>query len=670
MLEAWLPPLPGRDLPRDTSLPTGEHGAQRSLRALLFVAVLFYGLALSGFIHEVIRFKALEQSWKWTLVLAGSSGGFLLLLACALAAWTPLSGRMLAMIQAYRQRLARIRYAGLLIYAGLLGLYPAILFGPFGRYVSETYFQVSVLVLLAMLGAEALKLAWPGRRWLFWGVTSLFLFSAYHKLLAFLPAVSNDPFTLAYSEASSYYYASLFFSPWIYGFRAPLPIVNPAYHLLESLPFLLHRGPIWLDRLWEASLWVALPLATAIAAAFQLRMPKGLIRGLFIFWAFLFLSQGPIYYHLLVCVLIVLVGFTSRSPWVRWAAVLAASAWAGICRVNWFPMPGLLAATLYLLEERVEGSFWRYLFLPAGWFAGGMITALGTYGLYIRFSGNPAAYFVTVFSSNLMWNRIFPSLANPISVLTQIVIVSLPAWLVIWKAMKGGIARWHWLRLAGLAVIVLAFFAGGLVVSAKIGGGVDFHNLDAYLVLLFVIFTHLMWGRFVPDADPGAVPSRYPLWPLACVIVLPALVVVLQKPVHFSPPRDTQADVSQLQGVLDNLDLGGKEVLFVYQRQLLTFDQIKGVRLVPEYERVTLMEMAMGDNEAYLKRFYTDLNQHRFAAIVSDPIHVVYKGAGQIFGEENDIWLTRIALPILQDYREEVESPDGTFEVLVPKPGD
>ena len=47
-------------------------------------------------------------------------------------------------------------------------------------------------------------------------------------------------------------------------------------------------------------------------------------------------------------------------------------------------------------------------------------------------------------------------------------------------------------------------------------------------------------------------------------------------------------------------------VLFINERQLVTFGDVR-VPLVPDYEAVTLMEMAMSGNQVYLDRFYDDL---------------------------------------------------------------
>ena len=61
-------------------------------------------------------------------------------------------------------------------------------------------------------------------------------------------------------------------------------------------------------------------------------------------WAFCYLLIGPVYYHLLVAALLVLWGYDRRHPWRTTLVVLLASIWAGISRINWFPVPGMLAA--------------------------------------------------------------------------------------------------------------------------------------------------------------------------------------------------------------------------------------------------------------------------------------------------------------------------------------
>ncbi|MCK7481597.1 MAG: hypothetical protein M0C28_33785 [Candidatus Moduliflexus flocculans] len=62
-----------------------------------------------------------------------------------------------------------------------------------------------------------------------------------------------------------------------------------------------------------------------------------------------------------------------------------------------------------------------------------------------------------------------------------------------------------------------------------------------------------------------------------------------------------------------------------------------------------LMEMAMSGNQAYLNRFHDDLENHRFAAIISGRQNTVIKQEG-VFAEENNVWNTFVSPYILCYY--------------------
>jgi hypothetical protein len=91
-------------------------------------------------------------------------------------------------------------------------------------------------------------------------------------------------------------------------------------------------------------------------------------------------------------------------------------------------------------------------------------------------------------------------------------------------------------------------------------------------------------------------------------------------------------------------------VLFIDQRQLFAFEQLPDIPLVLDYELKDLMNQAMGANRSYLDRFHEDLANHRFALIVVDPIVVAFQGRYRPFGEENDAWVTHVAIPLLASY--------------------
>ena len=110
------------------------------------------------------------------------------------------------------------------------------------------------------------------------------------------------------------------------------------------------------------------------------------------------------------------------------------------------------------------------------------------------------------------------------------------------------------------------------------------------------------------------------------------------------------------------------EVLFIDERQLLTFGFIKGITLVPEYEKKYLMDQAMAGNEEYFETFYKDLANERFSMIVSEPLFTGEKDLAQTFGEENNAWVSWVADPILCYYSPARIVPGVRIELLTPRP--
>jgi hypothetical protein len=108
-------------------------------------------------------------------------------------------------------------------------------------------------------------------------------------------------------------------------------------------------------------------------------------------------------------------------------------------------------------------------------------------------------------------------------------------------------------------------------------------------------------------------------------------------------------------------------VLFISNRHLLTFHYVEGVALIPDYERVFLMEMAMAGHTEYLQKFRDDLENHRFALIVSEPLYTRQKDESAVFGEENNAWVQQVSQYILCYYEEEKIARQVHIQLLVPK---
>ncbi len=219
-------------------------------------------------------------------------------------------------------------------------------------------------------------------------------------------------------------------------------------------------------------------------------------------WVFLFLFEIHVYFHLLVCVFLILLGYQKNSFRKTMFFVVLASIWAGISRVNWFPMPGALAALLYLLETPRQDHPWlTYLKTPILFLGIGTLAATGSYFLYIIVSGNPLDYFFSSYTSYLIWHRLLPNETYPPGILLGLLMVILPLLILLADHIRqrGVRAYWEWLRVTAIVGLLFVFFVGGILVSIKVGGGSDLHNLDAFFILFVVCFLSIAFDWFVAE---------------------------------------------------------------------------------------------------------------------------------------------------------------------------
>jgi hypothetical protein len=223
----------------------------------------------------------------------------------------------------------------------------------------------------------------------------------------------------------------------------------------------------------------------------------------------------------------------------------------------------------------------------------------------------------------------------------------------------------HILRWLGLFAMLAVLFAGSLAVSVKIGGGGDLHNMDTFAVLLGIVAAYFIGGQVAAESGSETAPVR-PWAFLALAVMIPMIFIV---PSLGSRDRYDEAKNEQAyQSITQAVNEAGKSgpVLLINERQLVAFRQVD-VPFVADYEAVTLMEMAMSNNEPYLERFYNDLRSHRFSMIVTNPQNTVIKENGPVM-EENNIWNTRVAPYILCYYQpsERVDTDWNRIQVYVP----
>jgi hypothetical protein len=291
----------------------------------------------------------------------------------------------------------------------------------------------------------------------------------------------------------------------------------------------------------------------------------------------------------------------------------------------------------------------------------------------------------------LLWYRLFPNPSFPPGILLALVLAVLP--LIVVLIHLSFTQRWMlnaWQKLA-IILPLLAFLAVGLTVSVKIGGGGDLHNMDMFIIGL--MFTGaIAWHN--SDREWIKRPELLPSWiriMLLLSVALPTLwpyvnlkpTVIHEEDTNWvrtladiPPPRrfpntlPSEADTAHaLEIVRRSVAQASQsgEVLFMDQRQLLTFGYIVDVPLVAEYDKKVLINEAMSDDAEYFEGFYADLEAQRFSLIITNPLHERIQTESDNFGEENNAWVKWVSTPLLCYYEPWRTLKDVTVQLLVPR---
>jgi hypothetical protein len=562
--------------------------------------------------------------------------------------------------------------AGLLLLVSVTGftLFLKLTFLSFLVWVG--WFRVLVFWYFSLIGLFALKSIRRDIPWLTTLLSVAICQSVFHLLLAYWTRVTDYPFAMGWSETSRFYYPSLFLSEIVYGREYPWPILHPTLHLLLAPPYLFDT-PLWVHRFWQVAIRYILVAAIVPVLMRRLSIQSLATRWIVGLWMFLFLFMGPIYFHLTIPVILLLWGFSQQDDRRTWIAVILASIWCGWSRVNWYPMPGMMAAVLYLMEVPIKGkNVWQYLLKPALWFVTGTLIAFASQRVYIALSGVPdSSHFYTSFTSNLLWYRLMPNASYFLGILPASILASLPLWLGMYLVISSRKGDWHPIRLTLIFAALFVLFVGGLVVSVKIGGGANLHNMDAYLIMLLIVFAYFVFARYRRENGELAQPVAIP-WLLALSLIIMPAWSYLQFGIDFKSYDHVRTEkiMAKLQQKVDEVNAEGGEVLFITQRHLIAMNMLENVTLVPEYEREDLMEMVMADNLGYLARFRDDIGNQRFALIVVDPLNDTIMRRTRSFSEENNAWVRRVVVPILCNYREEAAYPLHEIALYVPQKGE
>lgn len=292
----------------------------------------------------------------------------------------------------------------------------------------------------------------------------------------------------------------------------------------------------------------------------------------------------------------------------------------------------------------------------------------------------------------LLWYRLLPNSTYDNGILLSLLLAIAPLTIVLIYLSAAKIWQPSKLQKTALILPLLAFLAVGLVASAKIGGGGDLHNLDMFLIgTLFAGAIAWENGGREWIQDGAAMPALMKIVVIA-LLVNSSLAPLLEmrsftlgeeaawlktltdakseSTLEMLPTKaETESALQTIQTEADKAKSQG-EVLFMDQRQLLTFGNITGIPLVPDYEKKLLMNQAMSSNAAYFQDYYRDLAAKRFSLIITEPLRTPVQDSSYQFGEENNAWVKWVANPTLCYYEPLDTLKTVRVQLLVPKQGE
>jgi hypothetical protein len=601
---------------------------------------------------------------------AATAAGFVLLLALVFVLYSDSGEKLRSVLVRWRERLGPVRM-GIIVLFCLTPLLHRYLV-PWETYVLYDDIRFAI-VLIALWLVAYLSLTGSSRLvsgetlGLSMGVLLCVSFLARSSLF-----IMDYPFSLSWSEGNRFYDYSLVFAESLYNYPGHIlnPYSSPGRYGLWGILFLWQGLPIWVHRLWNVTL-LTLPVLIFAALITRKLRPVVLQYGMLI-WIFLFLTVlAPLHPPFVIASAIAMLFAFDESLIKRGVSLAVASYYAALSRWTWAFAPAAIGVLIELMlyYPKRTGPLWRRLtpafILAAVSLVAGLLPSFGQY--FAIAQGESLAS-----TQALLWYRLLPNDTLGPGVLFLALRYTLPLWILLGWWILSGRGQLDWVRKIAIAGVLIGFFAIGLVISTKIGGGGDLHNLDMFLVTLLVVT--VLW---LTSLDLSTVQMRWPVWtlPLACFLVF--WVVYPFTPLHPGSDHHQRLALANQDKVSEAFSVVNKEVqkyaqsgpvLFMDHRQLLTFGYLPAVPFVPEYEKKYMMDQAMANNANYFEAYYHDLAKKRFALIVTEPLRTkTREELGGPFSEENDAWVLWVSNPTLCFYEPLYRSTEVNIELLVPK---
>jgi hypothetical protein len=605
-----------------------------------------------------------------TVYRAATVVGFAIILGLIFVLYSNYGEKLHVALVTWRERLGPVRF-GIVALLCLTPILHRYLVNP-ETYIVYDDIRFSILMVaiwvVAYLGLSgSTRLVSPEALGLSLGILAFTSFLALSSLF-----VINYPFSLSWSEGNRFYDYSLVFGQSLYNYQGHIvsPYVSPGRYGLWGVLFLWQGLPIWVHRLWNLILQTV-PVVIFAALLTRKLTPPALRYGVLI-WITLFLTMlAPLHPPFVIAAAIAVLFAFDSSLLKRGISLAIASFYAGLSRWTWAFAPtaiGVLTELMLYYPKRI-GPLWRrvlpLIVLASISLIAGLIPSADQYVAVAQGES-------TASGQSLLWYRLLPNNTLGPGVLFLALMYTLPLLIILaWWMISH---RWQldWLQMAAIWGALIGFFAIGLLISTKIGGGGDLHNLDMYLITALVaIVLGLM------SFDISSVQMQWPVWAVGLILYLVFWVVYPYTPLHprsaYHPflelpneDRVTEA-LSTTQNEVAKFAKSG-EVLFMDDRQLLVFGYIPAIPFVPEYEKKYMMDQAMASNADYFQAYYQDLANRRFALIVTEPLKTRRReDLGGPFSEENDAWVLWVSNPTLCFYEPIYISTDVNVELLVPK---
>ena len=627
--------------------------------------IFVFGLFL--FPRIIMEMRVLfSQAWVYRLAVLI---GYVMIMILAVILFSPDNQKSIKDLMALRDRLGWPRW--IVIAAALCG--PVLFYGLAGTkiYVTNPNIRFSFLLIELILVAILLNKNdghLISAKTLLIGAFALALISA---LIQASLTVTNYPFSIGWSEGDRLYEDFLIFGQHLYNYSGTIvnPYGSPGSYVLWGSLFLFPGVSIELLRLWDVVLGVVFPILAAWILARKIE--NVYLRLAFVLWLTLFfIVEAPLHPPFMLAAIIVFAFMSSRSFWLRVASIAIASIYVGLSRWTWIPVTAgwAILIDLILYYPHRTGPFIRRIAPTAFLALAGLLPGL-IVGYRSLFSVTASTNLT--FHQSLLWYRLLPNPTLPLGVLLTAILYSGPlVAMLIWWIASG---RWQldWLQLFAIGIGLAGFFIAGLIVSSKIGGGGDLHNLDMYLMTLVLVF---MLGLYNLLRSDNISVTTWPVWIqiVLCLAILLPIYSVTPFPrdsaydptVNLPSQPVAQQELTDINSYISHASQQGL-VLMVDQRQLLTFNYVSRIPFVPDYEKKYMMDQAMGNNAAYFRNYYQDLANKRFSLIVIEVLRL--RRTTGAFSDENNDWVDWVSKPTLCFYQPLVTYDNINVQLLVPR---